>query len=318
MHLYRTFREPKLYRYAKKFDYDRIIKRCHRHPAAAAREAKFRHDYPPQQTALHLLLEPLVLLQGLSQDITEELREKRHEAAKALLEANKEAAHTTCTLGTTPVSMVAVDPYASLQDLHMLICASPKALLLPDIEGRLPLHYACINNRDNLEMSKMLVSSCSEAAFIEDKLKRLPLHYACMASASSSHPSSSGLDILANLLVDHSPKAPTSTTCVVRLLIAANRSAVSAIDASGMTPLHHLCHYIRGCQEFLPMDLLAVFELLVQTSPSVLKQSDDSGSTPISMLEEVYHRCGKSGVNGDVTLQSALGTILMRCKDDAN
>lgn len=316
MHLYRTFREPKLYRYAKKFDYDRIIKRCHRHPAAAAREAKFRHDYPPQQTALHLLLEPLILL-GFDQSIAEELREKRHEAAKALLEANKEAAHTTCTFGTTPVSMVAVDPYASLQDLDMLICASPKALLLPDIEGRLPLHYACINNRDNLEMSKMLLSSCSEAAFIEDKLKRLPLHYACMASASSSHPSSSGLDILANLLVDHSPKAPTSTTCVVQLLIAANRSAVSAVDASGMTPLHHLCHYIRGCQE-LPMELLAVLELLVKTSPSVLEQSDDSGYTPISMLEEVYQRGCKSGVNGDVTLRAALGTILMRSKDDAN
>jgi hypothetical protein len=66
------------------------------------------------------------------------------------------------------------------------------------------------------------------------------------------------------------------------------------------------------------MELLAVLELLVKTSPSVLEQSDDSGYTPISMLEEVYQRHGKSGVNGDVTLRAALGTILMRNKDDAN
>lgn len=207
MHFYRTFREPKLYRYAKKFEYDKIIQRCLRNPAAAAREAKFQHDYPPQQTCLHLLLEPLLLM-GIHQQVTDEMKEKRHEAAKAVLEANKESALVSCTLGTTPIMMVTVDPYASLQDLGMLIRASPKALLVPDIEGRLSLHYACLNNRDNLEMIKMLVLSCSESAFAEDKLKRLPLHYACMASASSSLPSSSGLDMLANVLVNYSPEAP--------------------------------------------------------------------------------------------------------------
>ena len=314
MHFYRTFREPKLYRYAKKFNYDKIIQRCRRNPTAAAREAKFQHDYPPQQTALHLLLEPLLLM-GISQQVTEEMREKRHEAAKAILEANKESALVVCTLGTTPITMVTVDPYASLQDVDMLIRASPKALLLPDIEGRLPLHYACINNRDNLEMIEMLVSSCSEAAFAKDKLKRLPLHFACMASASSSLPSSSGLDMLANILIDHSPQAPTSTTSVVQLLIATNKSAVSAVDVDGMAPLHHLCHYMRGCDE-LPMELLAVLQMLVTTDPTVLKQSDDSGCTPVSILEEVYQRLGHSGVNGDhEELRTTLGTILLKYND---
>lgn len=62
------------------------------------------------------------------------------------------------------------------------------------------------------------------------------------------------------------------------------------------------------------MELLAVLELLVKTDPTVLKQSDDSGCTPISILEEVYQRLGDSGVN-DVENLQALQTILLTYND---
>ena len=243
MQFYRTFREPKLYRYAKKFEYDKIVERCTSNPKAAAREAKFRHDYPPQQTPLHLVLEPLFLM-GNPAIVNDEMREKRHSAAAALLEANRNAALMCCTLGTTPITMVCVDPYASLKDVDMLIRVSPKSLLIPDIEGRLPLHYACINNRSNLEMFKMLLTACPEAAFAKDKLNRLPLHYAVMASPLSSQ--ASGLDMLAGFLMEHSSKAPTSTVPAVELMIQANKKGAAASDGEGMTPLFHLCHYMNS------------------------------------------------------------------------
>lgn len=293
MQFYRTFREPKLYRFAKKFEYDKIVERFRRYPVVAAREAKFRHEYPPQQTALHIVMEPLFLL-GINTELSEELRQKRHAAAEVILNANKDAACVTCSLGTSPVTMVCMDPYASLKDVDMLIRACPKSLLLPDIEGRLPLHYACINNRDNLEMIKMLVAACPEAAFMKDKLKRLPLHYASMASAASSYSSSSGLDAVAGILVKHSSQAPTSTLSVVQLLIETNKDAVFAADQKGMTSLHHLCQYMSSRND-LPNELLAVLDLLVTTNHSALKLPDNNGRTPVSSLDELYRRLATAG-----------------------
>lgn len=318
MQFYRTFREPKLYRFAKKFEYDKITERCKRNPAVASREAKFRHEYPPQQTALHLVLEPLLLM-GIHQGVSEEMRDKRHDAAAALLKVNPESALVPCTLGTTPITMVCVDPFASLKDVDMLIRASAKSLLVPDIEGRLPLHYACINNRDNKEMIRMLVDACPEAASVEDKLRRLPLHYASMASASSSLPSSSGLDMLADILVKHSSEAPTSVVSVLGLLVQTNKDAVSAVDQNGMAPLHHLCRYLSSCGGDLPEnELLAVLDLLVNADPSVLKQLDDTGCTPVSVLKGAYGQ-PRTGDDGSDERSKALGSkILVLCNDNGD
>ena len=290
MQFYRTFREPKLYRYAKRFEYDKIVERCKSKPKAAAREAKFRHDYPPQQTALHLVLEPLFFL-GNPAFVDDEWRDKRHDAAAALLELNKDAALLTCTLGTTPISMVCADPYPSLKDVDMLIRASRKSLLLPDVGGRLPLHYACINNRSNLEMIRMIIQVCPEAAFVADRLKRYALHYAVMASASSIHASSSsGLDLIAGALVEHSSNAPTSTVPVVALVLQTNKEATWAADKEGMTPLHHLCLYMNSPSAYLTSELVAVLGLIVRANPRAAKLTNNYGDMPISMLKDLCRR----------------------------
>lgn len=115
MLFYRKFREPRLYKLAKKFDFERIIERCRSLPAIAAKEARFQHEYPPQQTALHLVLEPLFLLDlPTDEESSKEMQSLRHEAAAALLEANKDAATLCCSLGTSPTTLVCIDPYAYL------------------------------------------------------------------------------------------------------------------------------------------------------------------------------------------------------------
>jgi len=315
MQLYRTFREPRLYRYAKRLEYDLIVERCRKSPLVAAREARFRHDYPPQQTALHLVLEPLFLI-GNPAFFDKELREKRHLAAAALLEANKDAALVSCTLGTTPIIMVCVDPYASLKDVDMLVRARPRSLLLPDIEGRLPLHYACINNRANIDMVKQLIEACPEAAFVKDRLGRLALHYASMASPLSNHASSSGLDVLSDFLVEHSAMAPISSPSVVKVLIQANSKAVSVVDKDGMTPIHHLCQYMNSQVIVdLSTELIAVIELLVQADPLVIELSDNSGRTPFSNLMDWHERlrAGNHAIDGRQKQFDALERIMSTC-----
>lgn len=289
MQLYRTFKEPKIYKFAKKFQYDKIIQRCKANPLLASKEAKFQHEYPPNQTALHLVLEPLFLM-DISTKLDQELLQKRHEAAAALLEANKDAATMCCTFGTSPITMVCVDPFACPQDLEMLIRACPKSLLLTDLEGRTPLHYACINNRSNSTMMKILVKACPEAASAQDNLKKTPLHFAAMSIVTSCLDDAEWT----GKLVAHSVNSPACSVDVIKLLIETNPEAVSTRDHQQRTPLHHLCVYFEtqssSLDDLLSTELLDVMELLVEADPSIAAQSDDTDCTPIAVIKDLHQR----------------------------
>jgi hypothetical protein len=244
MWFYVRFCEPKLYRYAKGFEFEKIEERCRRYPRAAAREARFRHEYAMQQTALHRVLEPAFLLgeADWTEDDDGSMVELRHRAAAALLEANPDAALVPCVSGTTPAMMVCLDPHGSLDDLDMLLTARPKCALQTDSQGRVPLHYACINNRANLPMIKMLLDACPDAAAVQDNFGRVPLHYAAMAS-----PSFSGHANVEQTISDQSGKAGICTEDIMELIIGANKEAVEVTDKKGMIPLDHLCRHIDSC-----------------------------------------------------------------------
>lgn len=325
MQFYRSFREPKLYKLAKKFQYEKIVERCQTLPKVAAREAKFQHEYPPQQTALHLVLEPLFLL-GNETFVDEDMRKQRHEAAAAILKANPEAAKLCCTFQTSPLTMVCVDPYASLHDLEMLIQASPQSLLMTDLEGRTSLHYACINNRSNLNMIQLLLQSCPEAASVQDRLQRTPLHFEAMANVTSAL--SAEMYDLTGALVAHSSKAPACSLDVVKLLVGADPSAVCTVDYQNKTPLHHLCRYMRAYSQeendhdLVSMELIAVLEMLVQTDPSVANQCDDSGCRPMDMIQDLREQLfrAQTGDNGVERAEQgqALDRIISICSSSNN
>lgn len=173
----------------------------------------------------------------------------------------------------------------------MLLQASPKSTLIADLEGRTPLHYACINNRSNYDLVEILVKACPQAAFEQDSLKRTPLHFSCMASIISSL--GPELQLLTGKLVEHATSGgPTSSVAVVKLLLKTNPQALSTVDFEGKTPLHCLADYVeKQPLETLPStELLQVMEMLVEVNPRVVLQSDESGSKPIDGIRALHLR----------------------------
>ena len=71
------------------------------------------------------------------------------------------------TLDTTPVEVIQV-----------LLDAYPEAVRIPDVDGLLPLAYAC-DNGVNPEILKLLLQTCPESVHYNDKEGWTPLHHAC-------------------------------------------------------------------------------------------------------------------------------------------
>jgi len=242
MNFYMKWREPKLYRYAVRAEYDKIAERCQKYPHRAKKEAIFRHEYAPNQTALHRVLEPLFLqaLPGKSP------LEARHKAAEALLKAGPDSALLPCVFGTTPLMMVCIDPDSYLPDLEMLLASCPSTASCTELKGRTALHYACMNNRSNARMIRKLLEVCPESVSVVDKDGRSPLHYACHAD-----PCFVGYAVVETRMCAQIRKAPIATKEVWELLLAAtscsSRDALRREDKEGMTPAQHLRKAIERC-----------------------------------------------------------------------
>lgn len=319
MKFYQRFREPKLFRYAKQLKWDKIILRCQKHPRVAAREAKFQHEYAPNETALHALLHPFFLLSQNVESLPDCetldcMLETRHMAAAALLEKNQNAALVPCVLGTIPLTLVCMDPFACLKDLDILLESCPKSALVKDLEGRTPLHYACINNRANLAMIQKMLQAAPEAARLEDRLGRMPLHFACMAPPSHSNHGS--FTPFAHFFEEKvsavSGKVPICSEPVLRLLLTANSNATVAVDDDGMTPLHHLMNYIQTVSDnddMITMDLLELLYVLVQANPKAATfLARGTPMTPRDIIQKLHTS------SQDLKQIDALKKILIICQ----
>lgn len=321
MKFYRTFCEPKLYKYARSLEYDKIVERCQKHPNAAKREARFRHSYAPNQTPLHLVLEPYFLfgkeaiVVSIESDeaMVQALFESRHEAAASLVRLYPEAALDVCSMGTTPLIMVCLDPYANIKDLNLLLEACPKAALVADMQSRLPLHYACLNNRCRVDLVEKLLSSCPEAATIPDRSGRLALHYACMASPIFDVGGSSAKyleGVIVSKLEDETPqkellqekqsKPPRilfPTVQVLEQLIAINKNSIQTVDKEGRTPLHYICLYIDKHIHEMSPEVSRLVHILVQAAAAselgavqLVRMEDCDKYQPLNTLQTWFQR----------------------------
>ena len=287
MRFFNRFCEPKLYRYAKELEFEQIIDRCRKYPRAAKREARFRHAYGYRQTALHRLLDPFFLLgidleqqchdldqeqrqQQQQQQLEEEKHKEeeeeeedstpytvetiirlRHEAAKALLGANPDAAMVCCSYGLIPIMMVCIDTHPCLDDLEMLVEARPHCLYTTDFEGRTPLHHASIINRTHICMIQRLVELYPDGLTIQDGHGRTPLHYACMANVQCLQQPPQNVDPFLDFeeVVDAQSQQRLCSSKVLTFLLEMNASALLIQDGQGRNPLHQYCYFLQQQQQ---------------------------------------------------------------------
>lgn len=127
----------------------------------------------------------------------------------ALVRAWPEQLLTCMTFEFNGELLPAVVPAASLYDLEMWSSRYPDAIMAPDIQGRLPLHYCAAGNA--VHHVRHLLSKNSHAACIADSYGRTPLHYAAISTDSR----------------------------IVDLLVDANVSALVTADVDGRLPWHY-------------------------------------------------------------------------------
>jgi hypothetical protein len=194
--LYTRFREPRLYRYAARGDWDLIPNRCVSHP----KEASFVHKYAPMDTALHRLLRTKSC-EKCDDAIKADIFRMRIQAVASLLDVYPAAASTQDTFQRTPLHWACMDvasnshlnPNASGSStstssqedsiLLMLIdraAASQKSaaavVSMTDVERRTPLHYLVARN-DDIPMAVLtkLVAICPLALTMKDEVGETPL-----------------------------------------------------------------------------------------------------------------------------------------------
>jgi hypothetical protein len=286
MKFYTKFQEPKLFIMAKRFDYEGIIRRCQQRPKQASREANFRHAYPPEQAPLHRVLEPYYLLfdgagadGGISEewkalDITDELLQRRDEAARALFNACEDAAMFPCSFGTTPLVMICLDPHGNIDMAKNLIARRPKCIAVKDMEGRTPLHNACLIHRNcNEELIDVLLKEDPSAASVIDCHGRTPLHYACIAVIETEEGDPfAGYN---QLVAYQSLRQGLPSRCLLQRLLRADPSAASIKNETTKTPIHYLCEYAikNHIDESELRPLLEVFPEIDGVSPSSFYES---------------------------------------------
>jgi ankyrin repeat protein len=99
------------------------------------------------------------------------------DAVKALMEANRNAASATDSLGRTPLHLACMDICASEVNVgNTLLEAWPQACAHQDLENRTPLHYLMARNDDiPIMFLEKLLKAHSDARNIKDIVGETPL-----------------------------------------------------------------------------------------------------------------------------------------------
>jgi len=170
------------------------------------------------------------------------------------------------TLGRLPLHL-ACRAHGSLTVLQMLIDAYVEAVLVPDVNGFLPLHYACWKRKGSMQISleqiKLLVEKMPESLHIQTNLGMLPLHWACFS--------------------------PISSTNVIRYLVKSNPATAFVRDHKGRLPLHLACAETTGGPPF------EVIQCLVQAWPESIHIPKGDANFHITFLKGEREDRYKSG-----------------------
>jgi ankyrin repeat protein len=136
--------------------------------------------------------------------------------------------------------------------LKAIVKAYSSALLLPDDDGMLPIHYVCTDFGSSEITLRQLIKSCPESAEVRDKIGWSPLHRCCSAKKSVEffkvlilycdddsiilkdcvRRTALHLAVINNLGLEH-----------LQTLIDAAPGAVEMEDVRGYSPIHYACSY---------------------------------------------------------------------------
>jgi len=79
-----------------------------------------------------------------------------------------------------PIHLAVASKEPSLESIGALVQAYPDSLVCKESSGlRTPLHLACLSQNSDSEIVQFLLQYNPDAALIVDRIERLPIHYAC-------------------------------------------------------------------------------------------------------------------------------------------
>lgn len=198
--LYAKFREPKLYRYAASGDWDLIPARCQSHP----KEARFRHKYPPNDTALHKLLRPVTTSSSSSTASTTGTATgtECHRDHCTNCSTTNNNNNNSCDPSTSDEQVQKTLIEWKIAAVDALLRADRQLATMPDSFGRTPLHLACMEDEgaggDLAALAILRTNGYAASAL--DQEQRTALHFLL---ARNNHIS---IELLSLLLELH-PKA---------------------------------------------------------------------------------------------------------------
>ena len=114
-------------------------------------------------------------------------------------------------LGRLPLHLACGNGNTSLEDINRILKAYPGAIYVGDIDGNIPLNYACIAGH-SLEVIQALLLYYPEAVYVKSIDGKLALHHACCGMASME---------------------------VIDFLVKENERALRVIDKKQRLPLHY-------------------------------------------------------------------------------
>ena len=186
--------------------------------------------------------------------------------------------------------------------LKVIVKANRLALLLPDDDGMLPIHYVCAEFGSNEITLRQLIQFCPESAEVRDKIGCSPLHRCCHAKKSVEF-----LKVLilhsdddSVLLKDHVRRTALHLAVInnlgvehLQILIDAAPGAVEMEDVLGYSPLHYACSY--------PNVKIEELKRLLGLGLKLSRVRTNNGSDCLDLLSTAY----REHLRGDERLKCA-------------
>jgi len=186
--------------------------------------------------------------------------------------------------------------------LKAIVKACRPALLLPDADGMLPIHYVCTEYGSYENTLKHLIQWCPESAEVQDNQGYSPLHRCCIAKKSVGFLKTLILhgDDDSVVLKDLMRRTPLHLAVINNLglehlqtLIDAAPGATEMEDVLGYFPLHYACSY--------PNVEIEELRLILGMASKVSRVRTNNGLGCLDLLSNAY----KEDLDGDEGLKHA-------------
>jgi ankyrin repeat protein len=163
---------------------------------------------------------------------------------RLLLDAKPKAAMVRNNCGELPLHLASM--FQPTEVVQFLIRESPTTVFVHDQRGNLPLHSACAQYK-SIEVIQLIVESCPIALMCKNEKNKTPLHIACQDHASVG---------------------------VIEYLVQKNRDILGWRDQDGCLPLHYIC------ETFRVNELVALMRLHMPLLPQLIQVKNKQGKTP--------------------------------------